>query len=391
MPLKLKSLFGFNLLLCLAFCQLPLIAEETPLIIGATVSREGKYVKPSTAIERAYKLWVEEVNKRGGLLGRKVKLIVYDDKSNEEIAKERYKELVEKDKVDILLSPYSTPLTQAAMQVSEKHHMLMLAVAAASEKPWTVNARYLFQLYAPATRQFIGVLDLMARQNKKTLCLLYDDTSDFNIDVAKGIREWAKRYKLEIIFEAGYKDGQKELPSLVRKVKEKNPDGLIISAYPPDSYELMRLLKQMKYRPTVLAMPIIPVYPDFYEKAGEMANGVFAPSQWEPNERIHFPGTQKFLDAYKKAYGEMPSFHSASAYAACQLYEKAINHSGALNQQKMRDFIASLNTVTVLGRFKVDHSGKQVGHNSFIIQWQKGKKEIVWPQKMRTSQPILSH
>jgi branched-chain amino acid transport system substrate-binding protein len=145
----------------------------------------------------------------------------------------------------------------------------------------------------------------------------------------------------------------------------------------------------MKYKPEILAIPIVPAHPDFQEHVGQFADQVFGPSQWEPEERIPFPGTKKFLDGFRSFTGHDPSFHAASAYSSCQLLEKAINQTQTIDNKKLRDHIASLDTVTVLGRFKVDLDGVQVGHSSIIIQWQDGKKEIVWPRKMRTARPKL--
>ena len=83
----------------------------------------------------------------------------------------------------------------------------------------------------------------------------------------------------------------------------------------------------------------------------------------------------------------MPSYHAASAYSACQILEKAIIQAQAIDHEKIRDYISSFDTITIMGRFKVDHTGRQVGHNPILIQWQNGKKEIVYPSKMSTSQP----
>ena len=365
------------------------VDNDRPIVIGATISLEGKYSEPSLMMKKAFLYWAKEINQNNGLLGRKVKLILYNDKSNEDLARSLYQKLIVRDKVDFVFSPYSTPLTLVASEISEQHQMLMLAVAAAGEKPWQKGAHYLFQLYAPANRQFIGLLDMMAKKKLKTLSLLYDDRSDFNIDIIKGIVEWAKIYKISILLQKSFQDGRKELPGLLKEVRAKGAKGLILSAYPPDAHELLRLMDEMAFKPIVLAMPIAPVHPDFQKNVGNIANHIFSPSQWEPDERIPFPGTNRFIEGFRKFTNHLPSFHAASAYASCQLLEQAISRTQSLDNQKLRDHIAALDTVTVLGRFKVDFTGKQVGHNSIVIQWQKGRKEIVWPQKMRTSKPLF--
>lgn len=350
---------------------------------------EGIYQEPSMMMQEAFHFWIDEMNQKGGLLGRKVKLILYNDKSNPDLVKTLYKKLIEQDKVDFVFSPYSTPLTLAASEVSEHHKLLMLAVAAAAEKPWQRGLQYLFQLYAPANRQFIGLLDMMAKKNLRTLSVIYNDVSCFNRDVVSGIQEWAEIFKINLVYKQAFQDGKNQLPGLVAQAKAKDAEGLIISAYPPDCYAFIDLLKEMHYKPRVLAMPIVPTHPDFLKNAGKLADHVFGPSQWEPDERIPFPGTKRFIEGFSQFTGHMPSFHAASAYSACQLFEQAIVQTRSLNNEELRDYISGLNTVTILGRFKVDPSGKQVGHNSFIIQWQDGKKEIVWPQKMQTAVPFF--
>jgi len=364
-------------------------AAEAPIKIGATVSLEGPYKEPSLMIQKAYQLWAHEVNQQGGLLGRQVKLILYDDKSQKERTKTLYHQLIEKDRVELVLSPYGTPLTLVASEVSEQHKLLMLACAASGEVIWERDFEYILGVYALANRYFIGLLDMMARQGIDTVSIVYNKASPFNVDVATGSKKWARRFKISVLHEKSYQDGEKELPGIVSKLKAAGANQIIVSAYPPDCYQTLDLMRQLDFHPRVLAMTIAPIHPDFAKKAGPMADRVFGPSQWEPNERVPFPGTKEFVNAFSKFSGKIPSYHAGSAYAACQLVTEAIRFTGSLDNGKLRNYIAALDTVTVIGRFKVDLNGKQVGHNPIIIQWQQGKKEIVWPYKMQTAPALF--
>ena len=363
--------------------------DDAPILIGATVSMEGKYQEPSKMIQESFRLWAKQVNQRSGILGRKVKMVLYDDKSQPSLVKHYYQKLIEEDNVDLVFSPYGTPLTLAASEISERHKFIMLACAAAGKSIWQKGYHYVFGMYAPADRMFIGLLDMMAGKGHKTLSLIYDATSSFNLDVVAGALEWADKFKINIVFQKGYQNGPLDLPGIVAGLKGTNADGAIVSAYPSDCYELLRILDENKYKPQILAMTIAPIHPDFEKNAGKVAEHVFGSSQWEPDERIPFPGTKRFISAFNASTGHMPSYHAGSAYAACQLYEHAIIQTNSLDNQKIRNYIAALDTVTVIGRFKVDPTGMQIGHNSIIIQWQHGKKEIVWPKKMQTAKPIL--
>ena len=381
-----KKMFLFVLLCGLGIPCSSHSAETNPILIGATVSLEGKYKGPSLMIRDAFKLWEKQVNERGGLLGRPVKLILYNDKSQKDLVKQYYEKLLSEDKVELLFSPYGTPLTLAASEISERHGFVMLACAASGEIIWERGYQYVFGVYALAKRYFIGLTDLMARNGFKSVAIL-SENNPFNIDVADGTESWAERFRVNVTFKKAYDNGKMELPGLLEEIRKVNPDGLILAAYPPDCYALLDLMKTAGYRPKVLGMTIAPIHPDFHKNAGSMSERVFGPSQWEPDERIPFPGTKKFVNDFKAFTGKMPSYHAGSAYSACQIIEKAVNHARSLNHQKIRSFISSLDTVNVIGRFKADHKGKQVGHNPITIQWQNGKKEIVYPAKMQTAPP----
>ncbi|MFZ2447216.1 MAG: amino acid ABC transporter substrate-binding protein [Syntrophobacteraceae bacterium] len=359
-----------------------------PIRFGATVSLEGKYAGPSGMLRDGFKLWEKQVNERGGLLGRPVELVLHDDKSNPELVRELYTKLIAEDKVDMVLSPYGTPLTLAAAEVTTRYGYTMLACGASGDEIWNGRFKNVFGMYSPGKRYFIGLVDIMASNGLNSVAILYEN-SPFSRDAAEGAKEWAERFGLKVSLYRSYASGKTELPGLLRQARGENPDGLILVSYPEDSYLLLDLMKTEKYRPRVLAFTIASSYPDFYEKAGGIAEGVFGSSQWEPDERIPFPGTKRFIADFFKFTNRLPSYHSGSAYAGCQLMERAVRHCDCFDQARIADFIRSLDTVTVVGRFKVGLDGKQTGHNSIIIQWQNGKKEIVFPANMQTAPPRI--
>jgi len=364
-------------------------AAELPIRLGATVSLSGKYHEPSLMIRDAYQLWAEQVNQGGGLLGRPVELVLRDDESDPDRARPLYAQLLDEDKVDLVLSPYGSPLTLAASEVTEERGYVMLACASASEQVWARGHRYLFGMYATAKRYFIGFLDLMARRGMRSVAVIYE-SGVFHADVADGVEEWALRFRLTV---ARYKveSGKADLEATVAALRNQQPppDGVIISAYPELGHALFEAFGRDGSRPRLLGMTIAPTHPEFGRRYGPLAEGVFAPSHWEPDERIPFPGSREFVRRFQSVTGNLPSYHAGSAYAACQVLEAAVRHAGSLDQKALRDYIATLDTVTVIGRFKVDARGMQIGHNPILIQWQDGNKEIVYPTKMQTAVPRM--
>ena len=363
-------------------------AAAPPIRIGATISLSGKYTEPSRMIQAGYRLWEKQINARGGLLNRPVELILPDDHSRVADVRQAYRRLIETDAVDLLLSPYGSPLTLAASEISESNGYVMLACAASADILFNRGYRHLFGVYAPAKRYFIGLMDLMARHSLQTVAILYED-SPFNRDVADGTASWAHRFGLQVAFRQSFSDAASDLPHAVAELQRRFPavQGLVFAAYPPDCYRLLDILAARGWRPPVLAQTIAPIHPQFYQKAGPMAEGVFGPSQWEPDERIPFPGTRQFIRDFEVEYGMKPSYHAAAAYTACQIMENAVTRTGTLDQEAIRNIIAAMDSVTVIGRFKVDSRGMQIGHNPFLIQWQDGQKEIVYPRKLQTATP----
>lgn len=358
--------------------------EKSPIVVGATVSLTGKYQEPSRAIRDALNLWETQVNQRGGLLGRPVKLIFYDDQSKEELVRKFYEKLIKEDRVNLVFSPYSSELTLAASEITERHKIIMMAATASAEAIWQRGYKYVFGIYAPARRYLIGFLDLMARHGLESAAILYEN-SPFNSSAAQGAQEWAGRFGIKIKYKEAFPKEAAELPQHLEKALAAAADGLIICAYPDDCYKFLKLLQSAKSRPKAVCMTIGPSLPSFYSQAGSMAEGVFGPSQWEADTRMPFPGTIEFIESYQSLYQRPPSYHAGSVYAGCQILEKALTRTKSLDPEKLRDYILSLDTVTVIGRFRVDATGMQIGHNPILIQWQNGKKEIVYPSNMQTA------
>lgn len=363
-------------------------AAPKPIRIAATVSLSGKYSEPSQMIQAGYRLWARQINSRGGLLNRPVELMLLDDQSGEEAVRQHYRHFIEDDPVDLVLSPYGSPLTLVASEISERNGYVMLACAASADILFNRGYQRLFGVYAPANRYFIGLVDLMARHGLQTVAILHED-NPFNRDVAEGTESWARKFGLQVVMRRSFSEDPQDLLDAVNELRQGFPttDGLVFSAYSPNCYRLIEILKEQGWRPPVIAQTIAPIHPDYYIKAGPAAEGVFGPSQWEPDERVPFPGTQQFIHDFEAETGLKPSYHAAAAYTACQILEKAVTSTGTLDQEILRNFIASMDSVTVIGRFKVDHRGMQIGHNPFLIQWQDGEKKIVYPRKLQTAAP----
>ena len=356
--------------------------------IGVAISLSGKYKKPGNMVCFGYKLWEKQVNERDGLLGEKVELIIRDDESDPDKSFELYKKLIEEEKVNLVLSPYSSSITYRVSDVTEKYHYPLLVAGASDPQIWMRGYNYVFGMYALADRYFTGFLDIIAEYGLKKVVVIAENDR-FPLSAAKGVEKWSKRFGLHVMEKIIYPKGRPDFVGILTKTRKFNSDALVLCAYPDDVYNFMQAMKQVRYRPRAFAATIAPAFRGFGLRLGKDANGVFGPSQWEANTRIPFPGTKKFIEDFKKFTNLTPTYHAASGYAACEILEKSIIKANSLEREKIANAIRQMDTYTVLGRFRVDDRGIQVGHNPITIQWQNGKREIVWPRRMQTATPIF--
>ncbi len=132
-----------------------------------------------------------------------------------------------------------------------------------------------------------------------------------------------------------------------------------------------------------------PALPEWRDVMGDNAEGAFTTSHWEPHESITYPRSRDFTSAFRQRYGVDPSYHAATAFAAGQIMEAALAQALNLDREAVRGALFDLDTYSVIGRFAVDHTGMQVKRLDVILQWRNGRKEIVWPEEVRSAEPVF--
>lgn len=360
--------------------------EQGPIKIGASLSLTGQYERTGKDLKQAYELWRDHVNANGGLMGRKVELIIYDDQSVPDTAARLYEKLITDDKVDLLMGPYSTAVTLTASTATEKHKFPMLAAGASGSQIWGRGYKYIFGFYSQAPTYADGALEMAKEKGYKTVAFVNEDTA-FPIDVIKGAEAKAKEMGFEIVFKEAYAKGMTDFSTLVAKLKAKNPDVLIGGTYLPDSTGIIRAAKEAGWTAKLMFFTVGPALPEFGTNMGADGEYILGNTEWE--SVIKAPGIEQFIKDYTARYGVAPGYHAAGGYASGQVLEAVVKKAGSLDREKLRDAYATVETETVFGPYKVDAEGRQVGKPNFIIQWQKGKREVVWPARFATAQPIL--
>ena len=369
---------------------LPCGAGE-PLRIGVTLGLTGKYAEMSGKQIRGFRLWEQDINKGGGILGRKVTLLIYDDKSDPQTARTFYEHFITKDKVDFLFGPYSSEITEAVLPVTEKYRYPLLVSGAAADRLWEKGYGSVFGLYNPASKYAIGFLELLLRNDVEVIAIVHGGDS-FSRDVAQGAKKWAERFGLNVVMFEEFRQEPPGLEELAKKARASGSQALILCGHFNEAVSMRLALKKTGWSPKAFFATVGPVTQTFLEKLGPDADLVFSSSQWEYHGGMIFPGCcefSEFYEAYLSAYKEEPSYHAATAYAAGQILRTAILKAGSTDRERVRNTLSRMDTMSILGRFGVDRRGMQIRHFNLIIQWQKGKKEIVWPEELRTAKPLF--
>jgi branched-chain amino acid transport system substrate-binding protein len=371
---------------------------QPPLRIGASISQTGPYAAPGQNQLRGYRLCVKHTNEKGGVLGRKLELVVEDDQSEPATAARIYDKLIIQDRVDAILGPYASPITEAVADISEGHRMPMVATQGATTSTYRKGRKYVFMVPSAAEVYLEGVIDMAARRALKTVAVIGEDLL-FAKAVAQGTVELAKKKGLDVVFVTAYPRGTADFTAILTKVRSTNPDVLAAATYFEDAVAITRQLKQLDVNPKMFAVTVGGDLLKFYEQLGRSAEFVYGAAQWEP-ELVklragglipiarQYPGAREFYDAYQKEFpGSDFSYHSAGGYGGCQILMEAIKRAGSLDSEKIRHAILRMDLNTVYGGFKVDPGGFQIAHKMVTFQWQDGKKVIVWPDELAPGKP----
>ena len=358
-----------------------------PIKVGYSMTQTGPNAPPAEYEMHGYQLAADQINTAGGLLGRKLQLVGYDDQGSTSTAVQLYQKLITSDRVDLLLGPYEADLTAAIAPLVNSHRLTMPTLAANVDY-YQGQYPYLVQSITQTPNYMIPVIDLAAARGYKTIALLVQDTA-FPQELAQGIRREATRKGLNVVFDQSYPADATDFGPMVLGAAQKSPDVVIGATYLADAIGIVKAAKAQNLDAKMFAFSIGPVEPQFASGLGSAADGVLGTTLWFPT--LHTSGNSAFISAYHRKFGQDPDYHTAMAYAMVKVFAQAIKQAGSLDQAKIRDAMKGLSVDTVAGHFKVTKNGLQVGYSSYVLQWQGGRQMLVYPANVANAQPQLPH
>ncbi|CAN5613516.1 amino acid ABC transporter substrate-binding protein [soil metagenome] len=354
-----------------------------PIRIGATMSETGAYATQGIPAKNGYLLCADDVNRAGGVLGRPIEFVIYDDESDSETAARLYERLISEEGVDVVMGPYGSTLTEAVAPVTEEHRQVLISPLAATTSIWEQGRQFLFMVLPPAELFLAGLID-MAHENGLRRVAVIEEDALFPRAAGAGAAERAREMGLEVVLHEAYPSGTMDFSDLLATIRDRDVQVVAMAASALGDF--VTVVEQMREMGVNVAMfGTSGAVSEFQEALGNDAEFAYGLSAWEPG--LPNPGIEEFVSGYRDRFGMEPSFHAAGAYGSCRLFVEAIGRAGALAADAVRRELLSMETTTVFGNYAVDARGYQTANQGVFVQWQDGQKVVVWPEAVATAAP----
>ncbi|MGE0826027.1 MAG: amino acid ABC transporter substrate-binding protein [Candidatus Binatia bacterium] len=365
--------------------------------LGIAVSLSGRYALLGRQVLEGLECYVRDCNAAGGIMLKSesrrvpVSLRVEDDGSDETRVRSAVEKLIGKDQIDILVGPYGSGLTLAAAEVADAHQHVLWNHSGSSDEIFECNLASVVGLLSPASLYLCAILELLKSLDPSAKRVaLFSATTGFATDMAAGAVNWIKREGGTLTQHQTYHSGIADFRALLGPIKDDPPDIFLSVGRVEDDILLGRQLRELKPRVKAAGL-VVAAISRFKAELHDLADGFFAPSQWEPQVRYQVdcgPNEEEFLLHYLKSATVPIDYPAAQGYAAGVVAQRCIEDAGRIEQQALREAAGRLRCTTFYGPYAVEaKTGRQIAHPMLVTQWQKGRKEIVWPREVAEVQP----
>jgi branched-chain amino acid transport system substrate-binding protein len=399
-----RSLVAAGILLSTFWSAPAAIAQEPPIKVGTSMALSGPLAGGGRQSQLALQLWAEDVNARGGLLGRKVEVVSYDDQASPALTPGIFSKLVDLDKVDLLVAPYGTVPAAAVMPFAKERRLLLIGQigyqinSKAKHDMWFNNSPW-----SDAESWVGGYFRLGQSVGVKKVAFLASD-QEFAQNILGGAKKLAKDAGLETVYEQTYPPTTVDFSSMIRAIRSTAPDMVFVASYPADSTGIIRAVNEIGIGSSVKLFGGGMVglqYASVMQSLGSQLNGVVNYHTYVPERTMSFPGIREFLERYAKRAAEvnvetLGYYVAPFTYASGQILEEAVKATKSLNHQVLADYLRKNEVKTVVGPIKWGSDGEWAEPRVVMIQFrdikdgdlqqfrQEGKQVIVEPERFRT-------
>ena len=368
------------------------------IVLGAPLGLTGSLTKESALTKQGYDLWLDWINKQGGINvdGTKhpVTIKYYDDTSNANQSAVLMQKLITEDKANFLLGPYGSAATATDAAIAEQNQIPMVEANGAAQSIFNQGYKYTFGVLSPANKYLQGVVDMAATLNPKpTRIAMLSADDNFSLEVAQGIVDYAPTKGMQVVLYKKYKNGATTLTAEVQAARGATPDIVLNSGHLAEAIAIHKAAKEQKLNAKIFAYSVGPSTPDFIKSLGKDANFVYDGSQWTPQVKYQpefYLSVADYVAAYKAKYPDQgdPDYHVAESTAACLALQRAIENAKSLDPKKVRDALVALDVTTFYGQIKFDSRGINIYKPMVVEQIQDGAHHTVYPTDVADKQPM---
>ncbi|MGH7386222.1 MAG: amino acid ABC transporter substrate-binding protein [Candidatus Rokuibacteriota bacterium] len=385
-----------------------------PIKIGFGMALTGGLSANGKPALLAVQIWKDDVNKKGGLLGRPVELVFYDDQTNPATVPGLYTKLLDVDKVDLIVSGYGTNLIAPLLPIAmERKLTLMGMFGLANNEKYHYPNFFQIQPAGPDPRisTAIGFFELAAKQTPKpqTVALVGAD-AEYPQNAMVGARELVKKFGFKIVYDKTYPPSTVDYTPIVRAIKATSPDIVFVASYPPDSVGMLRAVQEVGLSPKIIGGGMVGLqYTSVMTSMGPALNGLVNYDFWAPEPTfMSIPGVKEFLKEYqaraeKAGVDPLGYYLPPYSYALMQVLGQAVTATKGLDQQKLADHIRATEFSTIVGKVKFGKNGEWAKGRTLMVQYQgiqgtgidqfrgPGKKIVLYPDEFKSGKIIYPY
>ena len=370
----------------LALGALPGNAAD-PLRIGFGMALTGPLAPNGKSALLAMKIWEEDINAKGGLLGRPVQLVYYDDKSSPSEVPAIYTKLLDVDHVDLIVGGYATNMLAPAMPVVMQKNRLFIGMLGLAVNKEFDYPKYFAMIPSgpepkPAfTKGFFDVA--MAQDPKPKTVAIVGADAEFSRNASDGAHENAKAAGLKIVYNRNYPPATTDFSPIVRGMQAANPDLAVICSYPLDSVGMVRAINEIGFKAKMIGGGMVGLQATVFKtQLGPLLNGIVNYDFWLPVKSMEFPGVLDMMKKYQaRAAGEgvdpLGYYMAPWGYAYLQVLGQAVEATKSLDDDKLADYVRSNTFQTVVGDVKFGKGGEWAQSRVLQVQFQHIKGNAI--------------
>jgi branched-chain amino acid transport system substrate-binding protein len=367
------------------------VAQEV-IRIGAPLPLTGPLSPEGIKQKQGYDLWAEVANSKGGVKAGgksyKVEIVYVDYASNTPRAVQTAERLITEDKVNFLFSPFGSGATKAASGVSEKYGIPTVAATASSEQVYDQGYKYLFGTFTPNDTLTEPLSTIVTKRDpniKRIAILARNDL--FPLAIGNEMEKSAKKRNLEVVMFEKYAIGTMDHASAITQMRAAKPDWIFATGYINDLILVRKQMSDLGVTAPIVTMIAGPAYKEFIDATGPLAENVSSAAWWHPAVRYDgkgvFGSTENFNKVWEQKYKDAPDYAQASAAAAGEIFQLAIEKANSIDPKQVRDALAALDGTTFYGRIKFGATGQITSLDPPVFQIQGGKPVVLFPDYVK--------